>query len=204
MKFAERSAVNELAWVSLQVHDVEQTRFFWREVIGLREHSAAPGWVELELRPGLLLALHPIFHPPALERRGYRSRRLLVLGIRVRELEAMGRLVEQHGGRALGAPHDIPGGRARDFQCLDGYLFELVEVEDARACLTFTVYLEALRARLLGAELRAIRQLFANASPFVVRTFDPPISAARGLRVQELAPDRQAAGAAAVRWFASR
>jgi len=45
-----------------------------------------------------------------------------------------------------------------------------------------TVYLEALEARLLGAELRGVRL----ASPFVVRTFDPPLSAAAGLRVREL------------------
>ncbi len=120
--------MNELAWISLQVHDVEQSRFFWREVIGLPERSAAPGWVELELRPGLHLALHPIFHPPALERRGY-DRGGAVMGIRVRDLDAMTRLLEQHGARPLGAPHEIPGGRARDFECIDGYLFELVELE---------------------------------------------------------------------------
>ncbi len=45
-----------------------------------------------------------------------------------------------------------------------------------------TVYLEALEARLLGAEVQSIRL----ASPFVVRTFDPPISAAKGLRVRAL------------------
>src|SRR5665213_2285866 len=45
-----------------------------------------------------------------------------------------------------------------------------------------TVYLEALDARVRGAELRNVRL----ASPFVVRTFDPPISAAKGLCVREL------------------
>jgi formamidopyrimidine-DNA glycosylase len=45
-----------------------------------------------------------------------------------------------------------------------------------------TVYIEALDARLRGAELLNIRL----ASPFVVRTFDPPISAAKGRRVLEL------------------
>ena len=119
--------MNELVWISLQVHDVEQSRFFWRDVVGLAEKSAAPGWVELELKPGVHLALHPIFHPPALDRRGY-DRGGPVMGIRVRDLDAMGRLLEQHGAKALGAPHDIPNGRARDFECIDGYLFELVEL----------------------------------------------------------------------------
>jgi len=70
--------VNELCWVSLQVHDVEKSRRFWREVIGLAEKSSTPQWVELELRPGLLLALHPVFYAKALERSGSRpGRRLL-------------------------------------------------------------------------------------------------------------------------------
>jgi predicted enzyme related to lactoylglutathione lyase len=123
--------VNELCWVSLQVQDVEQARFFWRDVVGLPERSAAPNWVELELRPGLLLALHPVFHPPAIERQGY-DRGGAVLGIRVRDLEAMAQLIERHGGKALGAAHPIPGGRARDFICTDGYLFELVELSEPR------------------------------------------------------------------------
>ena len=42
-----------------------------------------------------------------------------------------------------------------------------------------TVYVEALAARVQGQELLAVRV----ASPFVVRTFDPPISAAAGKRV---------------------
>jgi catechol 2,3-dioxygenase-like lactoylglutathione lyase family enzyme len=119
--------VNELAWVSLQVQDVELSRHFWRDVIGLPERSAAPGWVELELRPGLLLALHPVFHPPALERRGY-DRGGPVFGIRVFDLDEMGRLVERNGARALGEVHAIPGGRARDFEDIDGYVFELAEL----------------------------------------------------------------------------
>jgi len=119
--------VNELCWISLQVQDVEQSRFFWRDVIGLAEQSAAPGWVELLLRPGLVLALHPVFHPPALERRGY-DRGGPVLGIRVKDLDGLGYLIEAHGGRALGAVHEIPGGRARDFECPSGYVFELVQL----------------------------------------------------------------------------
>jgi predicted enzyme related to lactoylglutathione lyase len=124
--------VNELCWISLQVQEVERARFFWRDVIGLPERSAAPGWVELELRPGLLLALHPVFHPPALERRGY-DRGGPMLGIRVLDLEEMGRLIERHGAKALGAVHQIPGGRARDFECPDGYAFELIELGAAAA-----------------------------------------------------------------------
>ena len=42
-----------------------------------------------------------------------------------------------------------------------------------------TVYVEALAARVKGQELLAVRV----ASPFVVRTFDPPLSAAAGKRV---------------------
>ena len=45
-----------------------------------------------------------------------------------------------------------------------------------------TVYVEALAARVQGQELLAVRV----ASPFVVRTFDPPISAAAGKRVVEV------------------
>ena len=120
-------AVNELIWVTLQVADVEQSRRFWRDAIGLTERSAAAGWVELELGAGVRLALHSVFHRPALERRGY-DRGGPVLGIRVQSLEDMGALVERHGARALGAAQDIPGGRSRDFEDPDGYVFELVEL----------------------------------------------------------------------------
>src|SRR5207248_4210758 len=63
--------VNELCWVTLQVADVDRSRRFWREVIGLPEKSYTPQWVELELRPGLLLALHSVFYAKALEKEGY-------------------------------------------------------------------------------------------------------------------------------------
>jgi len=119
--------VNELVWVSLQVPDVEQSRGFWRDVVGLTEKSATKTWVELELRPGVHLALHAVFHPAALERRGY-DRGGPVLGIRVHSLDQMGDLVERHGARALGAAQEIPGGRSRDFEDPDGYVFELVEL----------------------------------------------------------------------------
>jgi hypothetical protein len=120
--------VNELSWISLQVPDVEQSRFFWRDVVGLAERSAVPGWVELELRPGLALVLHPVFHPPAMERRGY-DRGGPVLGLRVLDLLQMTALLERHGARALGEVHAIPGGRSRDFECPDGYVFELAELQ---------------------------------------------------------------------------
>jgi catechol 2,3-dioxygenase-like lactoylglutathione lyase family enzyme len=124
----ERSeTVNELCWVTLQVPDVERSRRFWREVIGLPEKSATPQWVELELRAGLLLALHPVFHKKALERSGY-DRGGPVLGIRVTNLDEMGELVLRNGARALGAAHEIPDGRSRDFEDPDGYVFELVEI----------------------------------------------------------------------------
>src|SRR3954469_14841497 len=45
-----------------------------------------------------------------------------------------------------------------------------------------TVYLEALERRILGQTLRGVRL----ASPFVLRTFDPPLSAAAGRRVRAL------------------
>ncbi|HWN90091.1 MAG TPA: DNA-formamidopyrimidine glycosylase family protein, partial [Verrucomicrobiae bacterium] len=45
-----------------------------------------------------------------------------------------------------------------------------------------TVYLEALEARVLGARLERVRL----ASPFVLRSFDPPISAANGRVVRGL------------------
>jgi len=119
--------VNELCWVSLQVADVEQSRSFWRDIIGLPERSAAPGWVELELRPGLLLALHPIFHAKAVESRGY-DRGGPVLAIRVSDLIEVGLLLERHGARALGLVQEIPGGRSRDYEDPDGYVLELVEL----------------------------------------------------------------------------
>lgn len=120
-------AVNDLCWISLQVPDVEQSRSFWRDIVGLPEKSAAPGWVELELRPGLLLALHPIFHARALDRRGY-DRGGPVLGIQVADLTEMGLLLERHGARPLGTVHAIPGGRARDYEEPDGYVIEVVEL----------------------------------------------------------------------------
>ena len=119
--------VNELCWITLQVPDVEKSRAFWRDVIGLAEKSSTPAWVELELRAGLLLALHPTFHPNALIKRGY-DRGGPVIGIRVQNLEEMGELVARHGARALGAAQEIPGGRSRDFEDPDGYVFELVEL----------------------------------------------------------------------------
>jgi len=45
-----------------------------------------------------------------------------------------------------------------------------------------TVYVESIAERVKGAPLRAIRV----ASPFVVRTFDPPLNAAAGKRVLEV------------------
>src|SRR5438270_2433180 len=45
-----------------------------------------------------------------------------------------------------------------------------------------TVYVEAIADRVKGEPLLGVRV----ASPFVVRTFDPPLSAAAGLRVLEL------------------
>ena len=120
--------VNELCWVTLQVADIDRSRRFWREVIGLPEKSYTPQWVELELRPGLLLALHPVFYAKALEKEGY-DRGGAVLGIRVMNLDEMGELVVRNGAKALSYTHEIPGGRARDFQDPDGYVFELVQLE---------------------------------------------------------------------------
>jgi catechol 2,3-dioxygenase-like lactoylglutathione lyase family enzyme len=119
--------VNELLWVTLQVPDLEQSRLFWRDVIGLPERSYSAGWCELELKPGVHLALHAVFHPGALEKRGY-GRGGPVLGIRVHSLEDMGNLVERHGARPLAEAQEIPGGRSRDFEDPDGYVFELVEL----------------------------------------------------------------------------
>lgn len=124
--------MNQLCWVTLQVTDVESSRRFWREVIGLRETSFSPEWVELELRPGILLALHPAFSPRALEKRGY-DRGGPVLGVQVQNLDEMGDLVVRNGAKALSYTHEIPGGRARDFEDPDGYVFELVELSGARA-----------------------------------------------------------------------
>jgi formamidopyrimidine-DNA glycosylase len=45
-----------------------------------------------------------------------------------------------------------------------------------------TLYLEALEARILNEPLEAVRL----ASPFLVRTYDPPLKAAHGKRVQAL------------------
>src|SRR5262249_10420162 len=45
-----------------------------------------------------------------------------------------------------------------------------------------TVYIEALETRIVGRRLDAVR---IN-SPFLVRTFDPPLDAARGQTVREL------------------
>ena len=45
-----------------------------------------------------------------------------------------------------------------------------------------TIYVEALRARLLGQPLQRIRL----ASPFVLRSVDPPLTAAEGRTVQEI------------------
>jgi catechol 2,3-dioxygenase-like lactoylglutathione lyase family enzyme len=118
--------VNELCWITLQVPNVERSREFWRDVIGLAEKSATPAWVELELRPGLLLALHPVFYPNALIKRGY-DRGGPVIGIRVHDLNEMGALVLRRGARTLGEAQEIPGGISRDFEDPDGYVFELVQ-----------------------------------------------------------------------------
>ena len=122
--------MNDLVWVTLQVSDVERARVFWRDVVGLREKSATPQWVELTLREGILLSLHPTFHAKALEKRGY-DRGGPVMGIQVVDLDEVSRLLEREGARALGQPHEIPNGRARDFEDPDGYVFELVELKPA-------------------------------------------------------------------------
>ena len=118
--------MNELCWITLQVANVERSRQFWRDVIGLAEKSATPDWVELELRPGLMLALHPVFYPNALIKRGY-DRGGPVIGIRVYDLNEMGALVLRRGARALGESQEIPGGISRDFEDPEGYVFELVQ-----------------------------------------------------------------------------
>jgi catechol 2,3-dioxygenase-like lactoylglutathione lyase family enzyme len=109
---------------------VERSREFWRDVIGLAEKSVTPAWVELELRPGLLLALHPVFYPNALIKRGY-DRGGPVIGIRVDDLNEMAALVLRRGARALGDSQEIPGGISRDFEDPDGYVFELVQFRPA-------------------------------------------------------------------------
>lgn len=123
---ARVASVNELCWITLQVPDLERSRTFWRDVLGLPEHSATPHWVELRLREGILLALHSVFHSRGLERRGY-DRGGPVLGLQVESLDDMRALVERHGARALGRVNTIPGGRSQDFEDPDGYVFELVE-----------------------------------------------------------------------------
>ena len=82
--------------------------------------------MELELRPGVMLALHPPFYAQALAVRGY-DRGGPVLGLRVMNLDEMAALVLRSGGKALGESHEIPGGRARDFMDIDGYVFEMIE-----------------------------------------------------------------------------
>src|SRR5260221_8494300 len=106
--------VNELCWITLQVSDVGNARRFWGEIVGLPEKSYTPGWVELELRPGLLLALHPVFYPTALEKRGY-DRGGPGMGIRVMNLDQMGALVERNSARPFSAAHDIPVGHPRNY-----------------------------------------------------------------------------------------
>jgi predicted enzyme related to lactoylglutathione lyase len=124
--------MNELCWITLQVPDIESARRFWSEVVGLPQKSVAPGWVELQLRPGLVLALHSVFYARALEKRGY-ERGGPVMGIQVTNLDEMGELVIRHGAKALSEPHEIPFGRARDFEDPDGYVFELVEMSAGAA-----------------------------------------------------------------------
>ena len=119
--------MNELHWISLQVPDVEQARHFWRDVIGLPEKAATSSFVELELKTGLHLQLHPVFHAKAMERRGYDSGGP-VFGLRVHDLDETTHLVERHGAKALGKDQEFPGGRTRDIECPDGYVFELVEL----------------------------------------------------------------------------
>ena len=123
---ARVSRVNELCWVSLQVPDVEQSRTFWRDIVGLKERSFSPTWVELELREGILLALHPVYRPQAMEKRGY-DRGGPVLGVAVKDLTEMRELLARHGAHPLGKVSEIPGGRSQDFEDPDGYVFELVE-----------------------------------------------------------------------------
>ena len=118
--------MNELCWVSLQVPDVERARTFWRDVVGLKERSVSASWVELELREGILLALHPVYRQQAMEKRGY-DRGGPVLGIAVKDLDEMRELLARHSANPLGKINAVPGGRSQDFEDPDGYVFELVE-----------------------------------------------------------------------------
>jgi catechol 2,3-dioxygenase-like lactoylglutathione lyase family enzyme len=124
--------VNDLLWVTLQATDLERSRSFWRDIVGLPEKYYSPGWVELELKPGVHLALHSVFHAAPFEKRGY-DRGGPVLGIRVDSLEEMGALVERGGAMPLSPAQDIPGGRSRDFEDPDGYVFELIQLVPAEA-----------------------------------------------------------------------
>ena len=126
------AAVNDLLWVTLQVPDLAASRNFWRDVIGLPEKSYAPGWCELELKPGIHLALHAIFNAAPFEKRGY-DRGGPVLGIRVGSLPEMASLVQRSGAHPLSPVQDIGGGRSQDFEDPDGYVFELVELSSADA-----------------------------------------------------------------------
>ena len=72
-------------------------------------------------------ALHPVFYPNAMIKRGY-DRGGAVLAIQVANLEEMSALVLRHGARALGNAQEIPGGASRDFEDPEGYVFELVEM----------------------------------------------------------------------------
>ncbi len=124
--------MNDLVWVTMQVSDVERARAFWRDAVGLRERSATAGWVELELKPDVLLALHPVFHPNGFEKRGY-SRGGPVIGIRVMDLEQMGLLLERQGAQPLSPAQDIPGGRSRDYEDPEGYVIELVQLDPPKS-----------------------------------------------------------------------
>jgi catechol 2,3-dioxygenase-like lactoylglutathione lyase family enzyme len=124
-----KNAHSRLAWVTLQVPDVERSRAFWRDAVGLPERTAVPGWVELQVTDEVMLALHPVFHAPALARQGY-DRGGPVLGVKVDSLEARTARLTEAGARPLGEPHAVPGGLARDFMDPDGYVLELVELLD--------------------------------------------------------------------------
>jgi catechol 2,3-dioxygenase-like lactoylglutathione lyase family enzyme len=124
--------VNDLLWVTLSVPDLESSRNFWRDVIGLAEKSYAPAWCELELKPGIHLALHAIFNAAPFEKRGY-DRGGPVLGIRVDSLSEMASLVQRSGAHPLSPVQDIGGGQSQDFEDPDGYVFELVELAHAEA-----------------------------------------------------------------------
>ena len=119
--------MNDLLWVTLQATDLEQARSFWRDIVGLAEKYYSPGWVELELKPGVHLALHSVFQAAPFEKRGY-DRGGPVLGIRVDSLEEMGALVERGGAKSLSPVQEIPGGKSRDFEDPDGYVFELIQL----------------------------------------------------------------------------